>query len=208
MICAVGLRGLVGRRAPAVPGLLGRALVGARSLASEAVSPAQGSSASTAAEESSAGQSSPKPFEYPKAEDLFRRIVEEKSADDVRLVADEVNRIVGRPIRQNEFYYNGFGGRRVGGGGGGSAASAVDDAAPEEAEQQKPKTVDLKLAGFEAKSKIKVIKEVRAVTSLGLKEAKELVEGAPATVAKDLKPEEAEELKAKFEAVGAQMELV
>jgi ribosomal protein L7/L12 len=50
------------------------------------------------------------------------------------------------------------------------------------------KTVfDLKLLGFDAKSKIKVIKEVRAIAGLGLKEAKELVEGAPTIIQKDLK---------------------
>ena len=66
---------------------------------------------------------------------------------------------------------------------------------------------DLKLTGFDAKSKIKVIKEVRAITGLGLKEAKEAVEGAPKTLKKDIKMEEAEELKAKLEAVGATVEI-
>ena len=75
-------------------------------------------------------------------------------------------------------------------------------------EEEAPKTVDLKLSGFDAKNKIKVIKEVRAIAGLGLKEAKELVESAPKTIQKDLKPEQAEELKAKLEAVGAQIELV
>lgn len=50
----------------------------------------------------------------------------------------------------------------------------------EAAEVVEEKTIfDLKLVGFDAKAKIKVIKEIRGVTSLGLKEAKELVEGAP-----------------------------
>ena len=58
--------------------------------------------------------------------------------------------------------------------GGGGDGDAVEEEVVEE------KTVfDLKLTGFDAKSKIKVIKEIRSVTSLGLKEAKELVEGAP-----------------------------
>mmetsp|Transcript_16026 Transcript_16026/g.22826 ORF Transcript_16026/g.22826 Transcript_16026/m.22826 type:complete len:158 (-) Transcript_16026:80-553(-) len=80
---------------------------------------------------------------------------------------------------------------------------------PEEnAEAEEEKTsFDLKLTGFDAKSKIKVIKEIRSITSLGLKEAKELVEGAPKVVKKGIKKEEAEELKAKLEAVGATLEI-
>ena len=61
----------------------------------------------------------------------------------------------------------------------------------------------LKLESFDAAQKIKVIKEVRAITDLGLKEAKELVEGAPAVLKKELKKEEAEALIAKLTAVGA-----
>ena len=57
------------------------------------------------------------------------------------------------------------------------------DAAGEEAKEEKT-TFDLKLEGFDAKAKIKVIKEIRALTGLGLKEAKELVEGAPVSLTK------------------------
>jgi large subunit ribosomal protein L7/L12 len=56
-------------------------------------------------------------------------------------------------------------------------------------------------------NKIGVIKEVRAVTSLGLKEAKDLVEGAPKTVKEGASKEEAEEVKKKLEAAGAKVEL-
>ena len=55
--------------------------------------------------------------------------------------------------------------------------------------------------------KINVIKEVRAVTNLGLKEAKDLVEGAPKTVKEGLKKQEAEDIKKKLEAAGAKVEL-
>jgi large subunit ribosomal protein L7/L12 len=55
--------------------------------------------------------------------------------------------------------------------------------------------------------KINVIKVVREVTSLGLKEAKELVDGAPKTVREGMSKEEAEEVKKKFEAEGAKVEL-
>uniref|UniRef100_A0AAV1T1S5 Uncharacterized protein n=1 Tax=Peronospora matthiolae TaxID=2874970 RepID=A0AAV1T1S5_9STRA len=89
----------------------------------------------------------------------------------------------------------------MGGGASGSAAPAV-----EEAKEEKT-AFDVKLASFDAKSKIKVIKEVRAITGLGLKEAKELVEGAPSTVKKDVKKEEADELVEKLKAVGAVVEL-
>lgn len=56
-------------------------------------------------------------------------------------------------------------------------------------------------------NKIGVIKEVRAVTSLGLKEAKDLVEGAPKTVKEGVTKEEAAEIKKKLEAAGAKVEL-
>ena len=55
--------------------------------------------------------------------------------------------------------------------------------------------------------KINVIKEVRAITGLGLKEAKDLVEGAPKEVKKDVPKKEAEEAKKKLEAAGAKVEL-
>ena len=54
--------------------------------------------------------------------------------------------------------------------------------------------------------KIDVIKEVRAITELGLKEAKDLVESAPKTLKEEVKKEEAEEIKKKLEAVGAKVE--
>jgi large subunit ribosomal protein L7/L12 len=76
----------------------------------------------------------------------------------------------------------------------------------EEAPQAKT-AVDLRLISFDDKAKIKVIKEVRAMTNLGLKEAKELVEGAPTVIKRQIKPEEAEELKAKLVEVGAQIEI-
>ena len=65
---------------------------------------------------------------------------------------------------------------------------------------------DLILTGGGA-NKIQVIKEIRAVTSLGLKEAKDLVESAPKPVKTGLKKEEADEIKKKLEAVGATVEL-
>lgn len=56
-------------------------------------------------------------------------------------------------------------------------------------------------------NKINVIKEVRVITGLGLKEAKDLVEGAPKTLKSDVAKVDAEEMKKKLEAVGAKVEL-
>src|SRR5262245_24732625 len=81
-------------------------------------------------------------------------------------------------------------------GAGGAAAPA--------AEAKETWDVVLKEAGA---NKIAVIKEVRAATNLGLKEAKDLVEGAPKTVKEAIAKEEAEELKKKLEAAGAKVEL-
>lgn len=83
-----------------------------------------------------------------------------------------------------------------------------EDAGAEEEVKEEKTAFDLKLVAFDAKAKIKVIKEVRGITELGLKEAKAMVEGAPAVVKKDIKMEDAEELKAKLEAVGATVEIL
>jgi large subunit ribosomal protein L7/L12 len=83
-----------------------------------------------------------------------------------------------------------------------AAAAAGPAAAP--AEVQTEFTVVL-LDGGE--KKINVIKEVRAITSLGLKEAKDLVEGAPKAVKEGVSKAEAEELKKKLEDAGAKVEL-
>ncbi|MBA3813436.1 MAG: 50S ribosomal protein L7/L12 [Alphaproteobacteria bacterium] len=76
------------------------------------------------------------------------------------------------------------------------------EAAP--AEEQTEFEVILAAAGDK---KIEVIKEVRAITGLGLKEAKDLVEGAPKTVKEAVSKSEAEEIKKKLEAVGAKVDL-
>jgi len=96
------------------------------------------------------------------------------------------------------------GGTGLLGGGGGSTEAA----AAAEAEPAAPKVASLKLVAFDEKAKIKVIKEVRAIAGLGLKESKELVESVPALIQKYLKPEKAAELKVQLEAVGATVELV
>ncbi len=84
-------------------------------------------------------------------------------------------------------------GPAAGGAGGAAAAAEVQD------------IFDVILASA-GTNKINVIKEIRTVTSLGLKEAKELVESAPKPVKTGIKKEEAEEIKKKLEAAGAKVE--
>ncbi|CAB9497779.1 protein L7/L12 [Seminavis robusta] len=91
--------------------------------------------------------------------------------------------------------------------GDGVEEDAEDDVGEEEAAAAKT-AFDLKLVSFDPKSKIKVIKEVRALANLGLKEAKEMVEGAPKTVLKDISKEQAEEMAKKLEEVGGTVEVV
>jgi large subunit ribosomal protein L7/L12 len=84
------------------------------------------------------------------------------------------------------------------------AAAPAGGAAAPAAEAQTEFTVVLKEAGA---NKIGVIKEVRAITGLGLKEAKDLVEGAPKPVKENAPKAEAEDIKKKLEAAGAKVEL-
>ena len=85
------------------------------------------------------------------------------------------------------------------------AAGAATGAAPAEVVEEKTEfDVVLKAAGGQ---KLKVIKEVRAITGLGLKEAKEAVEGAPKTLKEAVSKEEAEKIKKQLEDVGAEVEI-
>ena len=87
---------------------------------------------------------------------------------------------------------------------GGASASAAAPAAAAPTEEKSDFTIFLSSAGDK---KINVIKEVRAITGLGLKEAKDLVEGAPKEVKTGVNKKEAEEIKQKLEAAGAKVEL-
>ncbi|MCY3999213.1 MAG: 50S ribosomal protein L7/L12 [Bacteroidetes bacterium] len=91
------------------------------------------------------------------------------------------------------------------------AASAVAVAAPAaagggDAAEEEQSAFDVMLTGF-GSSKIGVIKEVRAITGLGLKEAKALVDSTPAPIKEGASKEEADELKSRLEAAGAEVEL-
>lgn len=83
------------------------------------------------------------------------------------------------------------------GGGGGGAAAEAEDA---------PTMFDVVLADGGA-NKINVIKVVRAATNLGLKEAKDIVDGAPKTIKEGMSKEDADKLKKELEAAGAKVEL-
>jgi large subunit ribosomal protein L7/L12 len=154
----------------------------------------------------------PYTFTYPKSQALFEKITSTLSKEDVRRLADATGTVLGRPLRSNEFYYVRIGksrSRASGGSAAGDVAVDDDEAASAAAAAPAKTTVDLKLMSFDDKMKLKIIKEVRSiVVGLGLKEAKELVEGAPKVLQKDLKPEAAEELKEKLQALGAVIELV
>jgi len=89
-------------------------------------------------------------------------------------------------------------------GGGGMMMMAAAPVAAEPVEEQTEFTVILKDGG---PKKINVIKVVRAITNLGLKEAKDLVEGAPQVVKESVTKEEAADIKAKLEAEGAVVEV-
>jgi large subunit ribosomal protein L7/L12 len=84
-------------------------------------------------------------------------------------------------------------------------AASAGGAAPAAAAEEKTE-FDVILTGFGAE-KIQVIKEIRAITSLGLKEAKDLVEGVPKPVKEGIAKAEADEIKKKLEAVGATVEI-
>lgn len=110
---------------------------------------------------------------------------------EITMLNDEIQKRLGMNVRHSDS-------PRSGGGASAAAEPVVVEV----------KTVfDLKLIGFDPNAKIKVIKEIRAMAGLGLKEAKELVEGAPKIIQKGLKEEEANKLKAKLEEIGAVVEV-
>lgn len=87
------------------------------------------------------------------------------------------------------------------------AVAAAPAAAAAAAPAEEKTEFDVILAGFDAAKKVAIIKEVRAITGLGLKEAKDLVEAAPKAVKEAAPKEEAEKIKAQLEAAGAKVEV-
>ena len=89
-----------------------------------------------------------------------------------------------------------------------AAAAPAGGAAPAAAEAVEEQTeFNVILTGYEAEKKIQVIKVVRAITSLGLKEAKDLVEGVPKPVKEGVTKQEAESIKKQLEEVSAQVQV-
>jgi len=131
----------------------------------------------------------------PKVQGLYNRVVK-LPEEEVNVLGALVLQLLGRTIFPGQF-------GTPGGVGNGDVVAGEETEAVEE-----EKTIfDLKLVGFDAKSKIKVIKEVRAIAGLGLKEAKELVDSAPKVILKSIKRDQADELKTKLESLGAQIEI-
>ena len=86
-------------------------------------------------------------------------------------------------------------------------AAAAQVEAPKEEEKKEKSHYDIELTKFDAAKKIHLIKEVRAILGLGLKEAKEMVEGAPVWLKKEVAKEEAEKLVEKLKENGAECRL-
>lgn len=90
-------------------------------------------------------------------------------------------------------------------GAGGVAGGAMKAAATKEEKKPEKTAFELKMESYDAGSKLKVIKEIRSFTDLGLKEAKDLVEKAPAVLKKGVSKAEAEQIIEKMKAVGAKV---
>ena len=140
----------------------------------------------------------PSHFSSPKIEELYYTLIS-LPRPELKLVSKVALGRVGIDLDKENEARAAF----LAAGGG-----AQHEAPVEEAPVEVKTSFDLKLLGFDAKSKIKVIKEVRAIANLGLKEAKELVEGAPKIIRKGMKQEEAEELMKKLVEAGAEIEIV
>ncbi len=100
----------------------------------------------------------------------------------------------------------------MGGGGGGAApaqsqAAAVEEKPKEEEKKKEKSHYDIELTKFDAAKKIALIKEVRGILGLGLKEAKEMVEGAPVWLKKEVAKEDADKLVEKLKEFGAECRL-
>ena len=99
--------------------------------------------------------------------------------------------------------------------GGGAGGQAAPQAAAPAAEPEKPKEeakvekshYDIELTKFDAAKKINIIKEIRGLLGLGLKEAKEMVESAPVWIKKEVKKEDADKLVEKLKEIGAECRL-
>ncbi len=127
----------------------------------------------------------------------------EEMSDKVQQVFDQLKEFTVLEIAELLEKFKEIGFEPVAAAAAVAAPAAAAAAAPEEEEKTE---FDVILTSF-GSEKIKVIKVVREITGLGLKEAKQLVEGAPKPVKEAVPKEEAEELKKKLEEVGASVEI-
>lgn len=138
----------------------------------------------------------------------------------------QLQRLIFKKLGHSDKFYEEALLKGLGGGGGGAvvmaaapaAAPAADAAAaaaaeaPKAAEPAKKKvektTADVKLVKFPAEAKIKLIKELRTVTNLPLKDAKDAIDKAPGLIQTNMSKDDAEKLKKLFEGLGAEVELL
>ncbi|KAL7565026.1 hypothetical protein ACA910_020738 [Epithemia clementina (nom. ined.)] len=133
--------------------------------------------------------------------------IEELADECVHLTMLEMNELVNRLQQHFGFPESGGGDDGSAGGDGEAEDGGDDEDAPAEAASEAKTAFNVKLMSFDAKAKIKVIKEVRALAALGLKEAKEVVEQVPSTIVTGVNRETAEAIKVKLEELGAQVEI-
>lgn len=84
----------------------------------------------------------------------------------------------------------------------------IDNKAKEEPKQEEKAAYDIKLTGFDAAKKLQIIKELKTMLKIGLKESKELVDKCPSIIQSNISTKEANELKSKLESFGCTIELV
>jgi large subunit ribosomal protein L7/L12 len=125
---------------------------------------------------------------------------------DIKGLGDKIVALTLLQAKELGDYLKEVHGLEAAAGGVMMAAPAAGGAAGGAAAAEEPSAFNVILADAGA-NKIGVIKEVRAATGLGLKEAKDLVDGAPKTVKEGLEKKDAEELKKKLEAAGAKVDL-
>jgi large subunit ribosomal protein L7/L12 len=125
-------------------------------------------------------------------------------ANEIKELGDKIVALTLMQAKELGDYLKEVHGIEPAAGGVMMAAGPAAGAGAEKAEEKTSFNVILKAAG---EKKIQVIKEVRALTGLGLKEAKDLVEGAPKSVKEGLSKQEAEAAKSQLEAAGATVEL-
>mmetsp|Transcript_15085 Transcript_15085/g.17076 ORF Transcript_15085/g.17076 Transcript_15085/m.17076 type:complete len:199 (-) Transcript_15085:256-852(-) len=151
----------------------------------------------------------PEPQEQPKeVSPQVRKIVDDITSLNLRDVAELVETLKKELNLPDTPVGGGFAMPMPMQGMPAAGGAAAEEGGADEAEDEAKPIVSIQLDGFDDKSKIKVIKEIKAVSGLGLKEAKALVEGAPKVVVEEMKREEAEKIVETLEAAGAKVSLI